>query len=139
MTNVNLEELKRLLAEATPGPWKAEPRRLVVGDQLGPLMSYLAGDRATTEGMTVSLGSERLVDHALVAALRNAAPALIEELKAAREDAVRYRWLRMHYRFANDSTQEIWFDRSIHPDALRGAGEPAELDKAIDDARKESA
>ena len=71
-------------------------------------------------------------------AFYNAASALIEELKAAREDAARYRWLRMHYRFANDSTQEIWFDRSIHPDALRGAGEPAELDKAIDDARKES-
>ena len=25
-------------------------------------------------------------------------------------DAARYRWLREHFRFANDSLREIWFD-----------------------------
>lgn len=52
----------------TPGPWKAEPFRLKVGDQTGPLMSYLAGGRGTVEGMTVSVASERVADHHLCAA-----------------------------------------------------------------------
>jgi hypothetical protein len=46
-----------------------------------------------------------------------------------RDDAERYRWLREHCRFANDSVQELWFDRSISD------GEQSQLDAAIDAQR----
>lgn len=45
---------------------------------------------------------------------------------AEAEDARRYRWLRSHSVFANDSMRELWFDRSLD----RGGME--ELDKSID-------
>lgn len=41
-------------------------------------------------------------------------------------DATRYRWLRTHFKFANDSTREIWFDGDTLVD------EPSELDESID-------
>ena len=37
--------------------------------------------------------------------------------------------LREHFRFANDSLQEIWFDASLEPN---DGGVPADLDQAID-------
>jgi hypothetical protein len=87
MTTLNLDELEALLAKATPGPWHAEPKRLVVNGQQGPIMSYLAGNAAKPEGMKVSLASERVADHQFVAALHNAAPTLIEA--ARREEKLR--------------------------------------------------
>lgn len=45
---------------------------------------------------------------------------------AAERDATRYRWLRTHFKFANDSTREIWFDGDTLVD------EPSELDESID-------
>lgn len=45
-----------------------------------------------------------------------------------RRDAERYRWLRIHFKFANDSTREIWFDGDTLVD------EPGELDDSIDAA-----
>lgn len=52
-----------------------------------------------------------------------------------RKDAERYRWLRTHFRFANDSVREIWFDPNIDLAGAYGAHEPDELDAAIDQAR----
>ena len=75
MTNGKLfdtTKLKELSDKATPGPWKAEPKRLVIGCVEGPVMSYLYGDAAQPEGMRVSLASERHADHHFVAALVNA-------------------------------------------------------------------
>lgn len=43
-------------------------------------------------------------------------------------DAERYRWLRKHSAFANDSMHELWFDASLD------RGETEQLDKQIDDA-----
>ena len=43
-------------------------------------------------------------------------------------DAERYRWLRGHFRFANDSLREIWFDQTLDP------VDPVELDEEIDRA-----
>ena len=64
----------------TPGEWAANPKRLVIetgqGPVHGPLMSYLVGDRASGEGMTVSIASERVADHYLCAA----APDLLAQL-----------------------------------------------------------
>jgi len=41
----------------------------------------------------------------------------------------RYLWLREHFRFAEDSMRELWFDASIRPD---GQTLPEELDRSID-------
>lgn len=87
-------ELARLIAKidalataATPGPWRGEPKRIYVNGVGGPIMSYLAGGPESTEGMKVSLGSERLADHELVAELVNAwpdfRPLLIAAVRAA--------------------------------------------------------
>lgn len=67
-----VKRLNTLSEAATPGPWRCDPKRLMVNGQPGPIMSYLAGDKSTGEGMTVSLASERHADHALVVELVNA-------------------------------------------------------------------
>ena len=71
------ELLKQLSDAATPGSWNPAPKRLTIplSDGRiaeGPLMSYLVGGPHTAAGMTVILGSERIADHRLVAALVNA-------------------------------------------------------------------
>jgi hypothetical protein len=66
------KRLLELSAKATPGPWKAEPKRLVLHGMRGPLMSYLKGHKAAEEGMVVTIGSERIADHEFVAELVNA-------------------------------------------------------------------
>ena len=77
-------EILELMTKATPGPWYAEPKRLVINGIEGPIMSYLAGNPSTHPGMTVSCASERIADHELIAALYNAAPVL---LNAAKQNA----------------------------------------------------
>jgi hypothetical protein len=49
-----------------------------------------------------------------------------------REDAERYRWLRGHSIFCNDSMHEIWFDKSNDRGDVEG------FDAAIDAARREN-
>jgi hypothetical protein len=83
------ELLTQLSAAATPGPWKADPKRLrlPVSDGSivdGPIMGYLAGNQHAPEGMKVSLGSERIADHEFVAELVNAFRA--GELRFARSE-----------------------------------------------------
>lgn len=94
--------------QPTPGPWKAEPFRVQVqttnGMQYGPLMSYLAGNKATEAGMTVSIASERVADHHLCAA----APDLLAVLLVAYESNLGADWEWPH------TAKETW---------LKGAGE----------------
>lgn len=54
-----------------------------------------------------------------------------DELDAARRDAERYRWLRLHFRFANDNLRELWFDKLLAPN---DSGVTADLDQEIDAA-----
>lgn len=78
-------KLRELHEAATPGPWNyGGPKRIVYKGQEGPLMSYLRGTRGSPEGMLVSLGSERVVDHKLVAYLRNHAADFIALIDAAK-------------------------------------------------------
>ena len=56
---------------------------------------------------------------------------LEEYLRGLKRDAERYRWLREHFRFANDSMRELWFDQALEPD---DAGVPVDLDQQIDAA-----
>jgi hypothetical protein len=46
-------------------------------------------------------------------------------------DAMRYRWLREHFKFANDSMCELWFDICLD----NSEKEARELDQAIDSVR----
>lgn len=63
----------------------------------------------------------------------------LEDLRQARraeeakrdKDAERYRWLREHFRFANDSMRELWFDPVLEPN---DSGVPDDLDQEIDRA-----
>lgn len=61
--------------------------------------------------------------------------SVINELKsriaALKKDAARYRWLRQHFRFANDSMHEVWFDALLEPN---DSGVPTDLDQTIDAA-----
>ena len=50
---------------------------------------------------------------------------------AMRVYAERYRWLREHFRFANDSMRELWFDPVLEPN---DSGVPDDLDQEIDRA-----
>jgi hypothetical protein len=54
----------------------------------------------------------------------SATPAISEDAR----DAARYRWLRTHSIFANDSLRELWFDKDnkAHPETF------TELDREID-------
>ena len=71
-----VKRLTELSAAATPGTWRADPKRLEIdtphGKLEGPIISYLVGNKGTAPGQTVSLGSERIADHEFVAALVNA-------------------------------------------------------------------
>lgn len=53
------------------------------------------------------------------------------EIERLRKDAERYRWLRKHFRFANDNLRELWFDPAIDPN---DGGVPEDLDQEIDRA-----
>lgn len=66
-------------------------------------------------------------------ALRAYTPsAIVPKSATDPRDAERYRWLREHFTFGNDSMQEIWFDAHVSVEEQ----EPAELDAAIDKAMK---
>lgn len=59
---------------------------------------------------------------------------MAKRLEAAERDAARYRWLREHFRFANDSLREIWFDAHTRVNQE----DAKDLDKEIDAALQES-
>lgn len=69
---VNLDELKSLLASATPGPWRHKPFEFEGSGAIEIPEVFWSYD----------LGEN---DASLIVALRNAAPALIAELEAAQE------------------------------------------------------
>lgn len=81
MKRVNIEALKAVLAEATPGPWQdgshvQEPRAIVAADE--PDTSLLGLDR---DDMAIFM---KKADAACCVTLHNAAPDLIAEVKAGR-------------------------------------------------------
>lgn len=78
MTREQIEELKRLEAEATPGPWWTDgngPWKIHHGD---------ACDRVVTCTPSPDVGTGTK-NAALIAALRNAAPALLRAAERVRE------------------------------------------------------
>lgn len=69
--DLDLDELERLIAAASPRPWRIEPL----------LRDYLAG---AVDGENRNVADMRRADAWLVVALANAAPALIAAARAAK-------------------------------------------------------
>jgi hypothetical protein len=76
---IDLEELKKLLADATPGTW-------IFGDQWDDDRSHniYTEEKSVFYGDDYRLEFDNEADPALVVALRNSADDLIAELEAAR-------------------------------------------------------
>jgi hypothetical protein len=89
----DLKELRELMSKVTPGPWKSSRARkasnfggyqsLVFGLEVARVAAVNGGNSDTPEVAETNA--------ALIVALRNAAPALIDELTAARADLARLR------------------------------------------------
>lgn len=73
MTRPDLDELRRLLADATPGPWKRVASARTDSYIFGPEPGLPIFDRFQDR------------DGALIAAMRNALPALLREAEAGRK------------------------------------------------------
>jgi hypothetical protein len=84
---MDLEELKRLLEKATPGPWKyVRAKRFTQGsvdNGIGSLYSQdcLIYTTPCDRSCLPETWKRQASDGELIAALRNAAPKLIEELE----------------------------------------------------------
>lgn len=83
----------------------------------------------------ILIDMQRLIILGRDAEVADALRTLNAALTAPQSAAERYAWLRTHFRFANDSMQEIWFDPNIDLAGATGAYEPEELDAEIDRLR----
>lgn len=92
---IDLDELERLEKAATPGPWHAQGIRML---DFGPGVDFEptsdlaeavhADIRSSESHCSVAEHVEDIPSAVLIAAARNAMPALIRELRAAREALV---------------------------------------------------
>jgi hypothetical protein len=81
VTTPRIDELRRLEAAATPGPW------YVNDDYRGSQRRELDGDRSLmSRATTCTVNAWRLSDAALFAAARNALPLLLDVVEAAQEE-----------------------------------------------------
>ena len=92
-----MPDLRQLLDAATPGPWLFSPGSPYASDDDGYQATVLADNDADTETTLVAVcwasedepgPADR--DAALIVALRNAAPALLAVVDAARDALVEY-------------------------------------------------
>lgn len=93
----------------------AEPKRYTPMWNAGVMEEYEGGEFVRLCDYT-TLSHERdqaLSAHADMVAELEASRAEFERLRKVEADAMRYRWLREHCRFANDSDRELWFDACI--------------------------
>lgn len=145
MTNPLAQDLGgvvRLLEKATPGEWRVSGECVIFDDRrlvcCGRGMYECCGDPDLdgAEHPIVGLlgGNPNISDVETIAAAVNFLRTHSAEIAGALRDAERYRWLREHFRFANDSMHEIWFDDTLEPD---DSGVPTDLDTAIDSAMQQ--
>lgn len=119
------EELRRLAAEATPGPWKD-----------GNFGSILVGDKANCHAiMSAQTNSGMLRNYqantAFIVAAVNSLPSILAELDALREDARRYQLLRrgQHWSVINGIGDVLRADAldaaidALHPSKDADSGE----------------
>ena len=126
----------RLLEDMTPGDLIVYDANEGDGWPPRPLWcfkneGYDSGDDPALQGSIHYGGKE---DADAIAAAVNFLRTHSAEIAGALRDAERYRWLREHFRFANDSMHEIWFDDTLEPD---DSGVPTDLDTAIDSAMQQ--
>jgi hypothetical protein len=119
----DLDELSRLLEQATPGPWEAAHRKCVDAMYRTEVYSEQHGVIATVHWTPKECGNGvtetyRQANAALIAALRNAAEELVR-------DARRYRWLR------ENGEEAIGRDRGMGPEWTYGDELDALVDAAI--------
>ena len=102
-----------------------DERRFVVVDSRDEVSGFLSADNAKARKEFKEKFYPMFAPYRILECIDPA------ELERLRKDAERYRWLREHFRFANDSLRELWFDPSLEPD---DSGVPYDLDTAIDAA-----
>lgn len=143
----DLEELERLLAAATPGPWEAGRMDTEsYSADYGPWKAVYAEDprggvhKPTGELLPYQVargdGDECRANATLIAALRNAAPALIAEVRRLREDVGR--WERIAERDHGAPIQTVHMLRDDNA-RLRAALEGARRAHAVEDIICETA
>lgn len=81
---IDLDKLERLEREATPGQWHWKHNDIVQRDEAGKFVADVAGMYCDLDGYP-HWGSDNEANTELIVVLRNAAPALFAELRAARE------------------------------------------------------
>lgn len=80
---IDLDELERLEREATPGPWRwADDYKTTRGETTYTLAGYQGMGVLPCDGI---FNAPLDCDEVFIVALRNAAPALFAELRAARK------------------------------------------------------
>ncbi len=126
----------RLLEDMTPGDLIVYDANEGDGWPPRPLWcfkneAYDSGEEPALQGSIHYGGKE---DAEAIAAAVNFLRTHSAEIAGALRDAERYRWLREHFRFANDSMHEIWFDDTLEPD---DSGVPTDLDQTIDSAMQQ--
>ena len=110
MPELDLDELERLHAAATPGPWRVESE--VVRDSMGlfwPISSIEGAEDNVTENITTG-------DAAYIVAACNAAPQLIKRLREMDRQMV---WLAKQV--CDSFSPQEWINRAEQ--AAKEAGE----------------
>ena len=75
LTPSDIEELRKLEAAATPGPWWAKSRMILASDDRETIVCEITGAVSNPESMA---------DRDLIVALRNTIDALLNEIEAGR-------------------------------------------------------
>jgi methionine synthase II (cobalamin-independent) len=100
---VDLDALEQLLAKATPGPWHVSAGWPASND--GTMLFSLNGPVAHSDWE--NWGYTNKADIELAAALHNAAPAMIAELKSLRALLIEWRETELDYM---DEEYQPWLD-----------------------------
>lgn len=116
---VDLDELERLERSATKGEWK-------VGALLSSGGRAVRSDECATSILTTCTELNSKADAALIVALRNAAPAMIQELRELRQDVKTFQFDATLYR-------NRLADALAQADALRAELKEIKDDKSWND------
>ena len=84
MSDIDIAELRRLLAEASPGPWEYDG--VPVDDSHWTVAEIARGAPLPMIEVPGSEAKDANADAALIVALRNAAPELLDRLERAEEE-----------------------------------------------------
>lgn len=107
MSQVDIDSLRKLLARATPGPWEA---RIAADDPKDPTsaitswieseehMGFCGNDMNEVVGRDGAPGVSTHENAELIVALRNAAPALLDEIEWLRREVDELRKYRRTHR-----------------------------------------